>query len=393
MKPKRILFGNEFGAGRGHERLLRALSNQLHSMFPDMESRFVLPPHSLANTNANTGNWIFPPELRVLRAQCATVERHLVHGFCKLWLQEETVLPTRLRMWQNEISNFKPDLIIADYAPSLSMTAKGRVPCFVVGSGYTLPPPEFETCLAIDQTQQPHDEKSDLQWLEKLNFVLDQQGIPKLNFLPEVNRGDAYGLFTIPLFDIYWQNRQQEYMGVDHPGGSPMPSLFNDGSALVYMSLPHEELRVIDGLIESKIPSVAFMGQHDSTVRNRVRGTNVVLVDQPFDLARDLPGRAIAVHAGSLGMSAAGVYAGIPQVGLYQHNEGMSNCRSFDIAQIGVSAWVETVTPQQIADLMHKAKASNAMRGYATALSERYRKFRDGNAITNALPTMMKLLR
>jgi rhamnosyltransferase subunit B len=392
MAPKRILFCNEFGAGRGHHTLLQSLSSQLQGIFPEMESRFVLPPHSLANTKATPSNWVFAPELKVLAAPGATADRYLVHGICKLWLQTEAALQARLRLWQSEIAAFKPDLIIADYAPSLSMVAHGKVPCFVVGSGYTLPPPEQELCLAMGHMHKPEDEKTDEEWLEKLNSVLRQENLRALDFLPQVNRGDAYGLFTIPLFDTYWQDRQQNYFGVHHPGGSPVPTLENDGSALVYMSLPHHGLRVVDGLIESQIPTIAYLGPPDSSVRDRVHGTSVVLADAPFELPRDLPGRALAVHTGSLGMSAAGVYAGIPQVGLYQHDEGMGNCRSFDIAQIGVSAWVETATPQQIADMMQKAKASTVMRGYAQALSQRYRNFRDGDAITNAMPTMMSLL-
>jgi rhamnosyltransferase subunit B len=392
VKAKRVLFGNEFGAGRGHNVLLQSISVELSKFDPHLESRFVLPPHARSSMPENTGPCVFPSELAMLPGHNSADDRRHVHGLCELWMQDNTVLPARLRMWQAELASFKPDLVVADYAPSLSMAANGKVPCFVVGNGYTMPPPERQNCLSKNHSKEPDDAPSDARWLEKLNAVLGENGANKLNFLPEVNRGDAYGLFTIPLFDIYWEVRQQEYLGVHHPGGSPVPSDTNDGTALVYFSMINGIQRIIEGLIESQIPTSAYFGHIDTTLQNRLHGTNVVLSEKPFDLSRDLPGRALTVHSGSLGMAAAGLYAGLPQVGLFQHSEGEGNCRSFDIAQIGVSAWSKNVTSQQVADMMHKAKASSLMRNYATVLSHRYARFRSGNAAAKAAAIAMKLM-
>jgi hypothetical protein len=372
--------------------LLQSIADELRCLLPDIETRIVLPPHSLQSTTAIDTNRVFPTELGVLRGHSTLVNHCLVYSLCKLWMQDDVVLNARLRMWQREFNNFKPDLVVADYAPSLSMAARGKVPCFVVGSGHTLPPPERETCLSQYNSHESEDVSAELEWLDKINSVLHHNGITKLNFLPEVNRGDSYGLFTIPLFDVYWQDRQQKYLGVYHPGGSPQPSIENDGTALAYVSMSNDNASIIEGIIESQIPTVAFFGQLSSRLADRVKGTNIQLVEKPFHLARDLPGRALAVHAGSLGMSAAGVYAGIPQVGLYQHDEGENNCRSFDIAQIGLSAWAKKATPQQISDMMHTAKASTQMRLYATALSQRYSTFRDENPIARAMPLAVGLL-
>jgi rhamnosyltransferase subunit B len=392
MRTTRILFGTEFGAGNGHHVRLRAVENELRKTWPDLESRFVLPPHSLSAATANKTDTVFPKELKVLRGQGSTVSRYLAHGLCEILLNEEDALIERMRFWDSEFSSFRPDLIIADFAPSLSMAAWGKVPCFVIGNGYTLPPPELEECLVHNNIQAATGAPSEAEWLEKLNLVLQQSGAQSLDYLPQMNRGDAYGLFTIPLFDIYWQHRQQDYLGIDHPGGSPKPKDCNDGTALVYFSMSIENSRVIDGLLESQIPTIAYFGQLDTTIKDRLNGSKVRVVDHAFDLARDLPGRALAVHAGSLGMSAASVFAGVPQVGLYQHDEGMSNCRTFDIAQIGSSAWVKSVKPHQIAEMMHKAKESTSMRNYATALSHRYADFRDESSIAKVVPMARALI-
>jgi rhamnosyltransferase subunit B len=392
MRAKRVLFGSELGAGHGHHVRLQSIAEELRIEFPDVESRFVLPPQSYSKILADNPECVFPDALKSLPKQGSSVSRYLVHGICESWMRDGSTLSARLRMWEAEFDTFKPDLVVADFAPSLSMAARGKVPCFVVGDGYTLPPPELQTCLVHNTIQEAAGAKSDAQWLDILNVVLRQHGAKQLNFLPEVNAGDAYGLFTIPLFDSYWQDRQQDYLGVDHPGGSPLPSHANDGTALAYFSVSIENERVIDGLIESQIPVLAYFGQLDRTLRERVQGTNIQLVDKPFNLATDLPGRALTIHAGSLGMSTAGVYAGVPQVGLYIHDEGMSNCRSLNIAQIGMSAWIKTAKPTEIAEMMHKAKNSASMRNYATALSHRYASYRNKSAAAKAATIAIALL-
>jgi rhamnosyltransferase subunit B len=311
---------------------------------------------------------------------------------CTLLLTDPGTLISRISLWQSEFASFMPDLIVADYAPSLSMAAAGKVPCFVIGSGYTLPPPELDFCLPVNNQGSYDRETAETVWLEKLNAVLAQSGAGKINYLPQLNQGDGYGLFTIPLFDPYWRQRQQHYLGVYHPDGSPMPSATNDGVVIAYFSKPPESFRILDGLIESGLPTFAHFGVTTDVLRARASNTNVKLVEKPFNLAKDLPGRALTVHTGSLGMSAAGVYAGLPQVGLYHYDEGMGNCRSFDIAQIGSSGWIAKIKPSDIAEMMQKAANSSPMRKYATALSQRYSEFRDSSAVSRAVPLVHQLM-
>lgn len=392
MRPKHILFASEFGAGNGHHVLLRSIEKELRKTWPEHVSRFVLPPHSRTTWTASFADTVFPEELKVIKRQGKNPSRYLVHSLCASLISDPATLRSRIAMWQKEISTFKPDLIIANFAPSLAMTTAGKVPCFVVGDGYTIPPPELKNCVSNNDIVELQDAAIEMEWLEKLNKVLAQSGVKQLDYLPQLNQGDAYGLFTIPLFDIYWQHRQQTYLGVEHPGGSPRPSRKNDGVTLAYFSMSIENARIVDGLIESALPIIAYLGQLAPSLRARLQNTNVTLVDKPFQLAAELPGRALAVHAGSLGMSAAAVYAGIPQVGLFQHDEGMSNCRSFAIAQIGNSMWAAKSKPKDIARLMHEAKNSTTMRNYALALSERYAEFRDSNPMEKAARIAMQLL-
>lgn len=392
MTPKRILFANEFGSGHGHHVHLSAIEREIRKVLPNLISHFVLPPHSFSELLVRHENLQFAHELKIPSGVKIARNEVLSHSLCAQFLTNPVVLTTRVALWHRLFFKFKPDLVVADYAPSLSMAAADKVPCLVVGNGYTIPPPELEKSLPVNPHSKSNFQDEEAEWLGKLNTVLHAAGCKKLNYLPEMNKGDDYALFTIPLFDTYWQHRQQKYLGVFHPGGSPQPSKVNDGTVLAYFSKPQDGRRVIDGLIESGLPTIAYLGIPSSEILNRVRSTKVTCVEKPFDLAEELPGRGLAVHAGSLGMSAAGVYAGIPQLGIYQHDEGMSNCRSFAIANIGLSAWIKKTQPDQIAQMITEASNSSTMRNYAHDLSVRYAEFRDCSPAARAVSTALALL-
>ncbi len=392
MQPKRILFAYEFGSGHGHHVLLTAIETELRKRWPDLVSQFILPPHSLAQTHGHRDNVVLAPELKKPLYKKNTPNVVLLHSLCEFLLTDPSVLQARLIMWRRAIETFKPDLVIADYAPSLSMAAAGKVPCLMVGTGYSIPPPELETCLPVNPNAIGDFAVDEENWLRVLNVGLKAAGCRTLQYLPQMNRADEYCLFTIPLFDPYWQDRQQHYRGVYHPGGSPVPAQISDGTTLAYFSSSPVSTHILEGMIESALPTRAYFANATAAMFSRAHKTNVTLVDRPFNLVRDLASCSLVVHAGSLGMSAAGVYAGIPQVGLYYHDEGQANCRSFAMAQIGLSTAVKASLTHDIAKLMVDAKNSSTMRNFSTALSHRYAAFRDGNVLQGAVESVVKLL-
>jgi rhamnosyltransferase subunit B len=387
----RILLGNEFGAGNGHAFNLRILRDEILKLRPGSQCRMVLPPNAIGATVQEAPD-LFTPEALRRHGTPPPPGDTLAYGICGIWFAQPGRLAKRLAMWKQQIDDFKPDVVIADYAPSLTLAARGQVPSLVVGNGYSIPPPEgttFPTYRKMDPRTTPVTEDV---WLLQVNEALNQIGSPPIDNLPAINAGTDIALMTIPLFDAYWRERKQDYLGILHPGGSPVPSSENDGKAIAYFSMPLHAETIVNGLLESGIPTLASLGVATEHFRPRLAGSNVTLVEKPFNLSVDLPGRGIAVHAGSLGFSGAAVYAGLPQVGLFQHDEGAANCETYRIAQIGLARYAGTVKPQEIADMMHKAMAATAMRNFAHALSDKYAHFRYADPAVETAKRALKLV-
>ena len=77
-------------------------------------------------------------------------------------------------------------------------------------------------------------------------------GAQPIERLPQLNEADAYGLVTIPIFDPYRSQRQQPYLGVEIPGGSPIPLATASGGIAYFHEDTQLHDKVLDGLVGSK---------------------------------------------------------------------------------------------------------------------------------------------
>lgn len=270
---------------------------------------------------------------------------------------------TRMRGWLDLISSFKPDIVIGDFAPCLGLAAFGRVPSLVVGSAYTLPPPEADYVPPPYEGDQP-DKELQGQLLEKLNVLLRQVGVAPIARLPQVNIGDAYGLMTIPAFDPYSNIRKQPYLGVVHPGGAPRPAATPGQGSFSYFSgfrsAQHAKL-IASELVNSHMPGEAYL----SAMTAEQLGVAPGLIEfrrKIANLAEALPRVAVVVHKGSLGVGSAALYAGVPQIILYEHDENWFNGACAMRAGIGASVELNSLKPGELAQAIRLVSQSREVR-------------------------------
>jgi UDP:flavonoid glycosyltransferase YjiC (YdhE family) len=161
--------------------------------------------------------------------------------------------------------------------------------------------------------------------------------------------------------------------------------------AICYFSADYGTPLLLDGLVRSGIPIIAHVPGDVARNSTLVAGSKVVLHESRFDLARAMPAAGLAIHAGSLGMSSAALYAGIPQLALSQHDEGLVNGRSLRLSRTGLAAPLVNCNPERIAELVRTAYRNAEMRDNALALSERYAAFRDGDPAAKAADIILRL--
>ena len=131
----KVLLGWELGAGQGHIQRLAALARALQAR--GCEPIFALKAYDLRN---------LPFPWTMLEAPRLTFSgREDSHTFADILatfgFAAPQLLKTHIQNWQTLLRTVQPDLVVADHAPGLVLSAHKRVPTVVVGSHFAVPPP------------------------------------------------------------------------------------------------------------------------------------------------------------------------------------------------------------------------------------------------------------
>jgi hypothetical protein len=374
---RRILLGWEFGIGFGHIVHLREVARHLGESRA-CEFLFALRNPQSGIASGLSGRSVVAAPAPPKSAGYKKPPGRATYGefVSESLMREEGAFAFRLNGWDKMVRDFDPHVIIAEYAPGLSLFARGRWPVLAVGTGYTMPPPEMAAFPPIGTVKRPLY-ASEPEIIDRLNTDLVKIGARPIERLPQLNEADAYGLVTIPLFDPYKSQRQQPYLGVEIPGGSPTP-IANASGGIAYF---HEDTqlhdKVLDGLMGANADTLAYFGSPLRRVAKKFEGSRVHLSATPLKLRDDMPGKAVAVHKGGLGFSVAAVLAGVPQVLLHGHEENWFNAKVIVEVGAGVSARYKDINASVLSEAMDRVVASSAMHERALQLAEENSEFRN----------------
>lgn len=380
---RRILLGWEFGVGFGHIVHLREIAKHIGEAHP-CEFLFALrnPQNGIASGLPSRSVVAVPGPPKSAGYKKPPGRATYGEYVSESLMREEGAFAWRLAGWEKIVRDFDPHLIIAEYAPGLSLFARGRWPVLAVGTGYTMPPPEMAAFPPIATFKRPlYASEPDI--IDRLNADLVKIGARSIDRLPQLNEADAYGLGTIPIFDPYRSHRQQPYLGVEIPGGSPTP-LANASGGIAYF---HEDTQlhdqVLDGLLGANTDMLAYFGSPLRRVAKKFEVSRVHLSASPLKLRDDMPGKAVAIHKGGLGFSVAAILAGVPQVLLHGHEENWFNAKVIVEAGTGVSARYKDINASVLSEAIDRVVASSAMHERALQLAEENSEFR------NAVPAQV----
>lgn len=378
---RRILLGWEFGSGNGHAVILREIAR--HFSPESHELRFAVRyPSTLIHAGVDPKLVFEAPGKMLHRAGEPAIKgvARATYGefVCEALVGPGRDFSQRLAGWNNAIDVFKPDVILAEYAPGLSLCARGRIPVVATGTGYSLPPHTMAHYPSIEEKPLPPFATED-ELIDRLNRHLRNAGALAVDRLPQLNAADAHGLITFPLFDPYTEHRNTGYLGVIHPGGSPAPA--NDASGFIAYFGETWQLGddFLDGLREAGIPGHAYLGTPLRRTVNRLAGSLVTLAEKPFVLSREMPGKAVAIHMGTLGFASAAVLAGVPQLVLFSNQENKLIGQALKRAGAAMALARPKIKAAAIAEAIRHVAGDSAMRAAARQLAEQLSPYRSGN--------------
>jgi hypothetical protein len=388
----RILLGWEFGGGFGHIVNLREIARHIGEN-QSCEFLFALQKPQNAVSAGLPGRSVIAAPVPKRSAGSKKPQNTASYGefVSENLMSDEGAFASCLAGWDKISRDFGPHLIIADYAPGLSLYARGRWPVLVIGSGYTLPPPEmanFPPTARLNRALSTNEPEI----IGRLNKDLEKIGALPIERLPQLNEADAYGLMTIPIFDPYRIQRRQPYLGAEIPGGMPFPQVTSSGGIAYFHEDTQLHDNVLDGLAGANIDTAAYFGKPLRRLAKIFKDSRVSLADVPFKLREDMPGKTFAVHKGGLGFATAAVLAGVPQIMLYKHQEHWLTANAIVRAGAGIAARYKDITASALSEAMDRVAASSTMHERAVQLAEENAEFRNASPVRAVADIAAKLL-
>lgn len=207
----RILFGWELGANRGHiERLLPMARRLLED---GHEVALALQQIDCAGIERDPRItlWQAPvwPRLLINTVQDGS-RRVATMGdiLAQLGLDRPGCLAAMISGWDAIFAAFRPDVIVADYAPALLCAAGKRIPTISVGDYFSCPPYQLERFPNLTGQPNAYDEDS---LLDTVDADLVSVGRPALPGLPALFTADHVMVGNFAELDPYRPYRTGRY--------------------------------------------------------------------------------------------------------------------------------------------------------------------------------------
>ena len=322
----KILCAWEFGSGLGHlTRLLpvaRALKQAGHTVVIAVPNPKAAQPivvkHFPDGANIVSGaDWRAPndPDLR-------KKPTHIMADVLSLFQYANAErLGPMVHLWRQLIDAHAPDLIVADFAPTLRLASYETRPFVMVGNGYTVPPGGrlLPPMKPWQDVVHPFSRMNEAEIWQVANRARMSLKGPAVDYVSDLLNGDQSFVCTIPEFDPYQPYRQQTpLMPFNVPVMRQSPPVAERGDqAPIFVYLPgnHPYLKIVMAVV-SHIgwPVEAFISGMAAEKLAPLAGKNVRFHRNPVNLEENLWRYRMIIHHAGLATAYAAVKAGTPQL-------------------------------------------------------------------------------
>ena len=347
---KTFLLAWELGGGLGHIARLAAISTALQAQGHRCVYvlRTLIGPHALLENDPS-------PRLAAPLFPQAYLDlpRHAV-SFADLLAGRGFLHPELLKhmcgSWQALFDLVRPDLIIADFSPTASLTAFGRIPVVHVSNGFCLPPDHLAYF-------PPYPSREDKQGVDQgrilavVRHVLKQRGQNAPDQLPALMSGVTRAVCTLPVMDPYRHCRKEPYyVPIDCAGSYIEPP--EDAGIFVYCKSDYAHIeQLCAALAERRLPVSMYMLGRSLPLTRFMQSRGIRCYSHPPDLAEVLPAAKAVIHHSGLGLAHHAFIRGRPQLLLSTHFEGAMTARA--LQKQGVAWHWNSDYPKPLVDVFH----------------------------------------
>lgn len=315
-----VLFTAELGYGFGHVSRLIAVADALEPM----GYRPVFAVGDVCETFPILGHRPWPvhqaPVTRALPHLALNDAKYKVAGFSDILYfigyGNADLLTPLVRAWEQLFLAVKPDLIVCDFSPTVTLTARGRIPIVAIGDGFSQPPSTPDSFPPLRAEAQPQLPEAAV--LEVVRQVQKARGRPEPEHLPSIVAGDREFVCILPDFDPYVKTAPGRTAGPLRPLPEMLPPPPSDPSVFLYLSGSYEKLgQISQGLAQVGARGEAYVRNASRKVRDNFERAGIRVLSEvlPRPAFREAVGRArCVIHHGGVGTSQDMLALGRPQI-------------------------------------------------------------------------------
>lgn len=268
--------------------------------------------------------------------------------------------------WDQLFDRVRPDAVVCEHAPSAMLSAHGRIPVALVGSGFVVPPaddarfPPYTPGIGAPEGQDVV--------LESISFALRRLGRAAPATLTAAFKADFRGVYSFPLIDCYRSVRRERVLGPIEPQ-PPLVPLPDRPRLFVYSTL---DFARIDALIQCLMdigPEASVYLRGNPGPRAAIlRSRGVEVFDKPQSFAQIMPRASVVFsHAGS-GFTNAALASGRPHITFPRHFEAKASAMGLEQAGCGIR--LEALEVESFRAAYRRAQMDEAMRDAAQRVGQ-----------------------
>jgi UDP:flavonoid glycosyltransferase YjiC (YdhE family) len=298
--------------------------------------------------------------------------------------------------WCKLIELWKPDLVVADNAPTALLAARiNGIPAAVIGEGFTIPPqltpmPNMRPWLNVPLDRLIH---SDTRVAEVINTVLAKHGNAPLRAVSELFSSVERFIFTLAELDHYPLRKGERYWGPQYYTDGGIEAVWPQGGrGRVFVNLrpQHRDfmriMELLDAMDFNVIASVPHLTDH---IRGLFNNPRMLLSDQHYRLAG--LGCDFAITYGGHGTTSALLMSGIPQLMFPTHLE--QHLLATRIEQLGAGIAVNYEAPASAyGQLLRKMRDAKVYEQTAQAFAASQRGYDCGRQMEDIVSQFERLI-
>ena len=299
--------------------------------------------------------------------------------------------------WLGTFDLFRPDVLLADYAPTAVLAARIRaMPAVLAGNGFELPPRVFPlpSCRPWDAVPPGRLAASEATALRHANQVLATAGSAPLDQLADLFTGRRRILTTFAELDHFGERTDEEYAGsvFELPRAQRVAWQSEGVGKRIFAYLRPSTPRVEDLLIALRANGAdticAFPGAPTALVQ-QYRSARLRIVATAVEIEPLLSAADLVIGHGS-GTVAAALLAGVPLLLLPRWAEQRLGAMRVEALGAGLVALGQAAPPSYPA-LIERLLSEPTYRQAALRFAEKYVGFRSEHAVARVAEAVQRI--